>query len=61
MEAFSANKWLYLIQANQDGDLLFLYNFSIFRAFWIGGDETRSGNMRYVQGIQPNVPALPRS
>ena len=23
----------------------------------IGGDETRSGYMRYIQGIQPNVPA----
>ena len=22
-----------------------------------GGDETRSGYMRYVQGNQPNVPA----
>ena len=22
-----------------------------------GGDETRSGYMRYAQGIQPNVPA----
>ena len=22
-----------------------------------GGDETRSGYMQYVQGIQPNIPA----
>ena len=22
-----------------------------------GGDETRSGDVQYVQGIQPNVPA----
>ena len=26
-------------------------------ANFIGGDETRSGYVRYVQGIQPNVPA----
>ena len=23
----------------------------------MGGDETRSGYVQYVQGIQPNVPA----
>ena len=33
----------------------FVSKLSLFLCF--GGDETRSGYVRYVQGIQPNVPA----
>ena len=28
-----------------------------FSSMILGGDETRSGYMRYIQGIQPNIPA----
>ena len=37
--------------------LLSLYHPSEIFCIKLGGDETRLGYVRYVQGIQPNVPA----
>ena len=38
-------------------DVRKLQVFLDFKCTLIGDDETRSGNVRYVQGIQPKVPA----
>ena len=34
-----------------------LLDLSLSRSPMLGGDETRSGYVRYVQGIQPSIPA----